>query len=167
MSDETAHAKARHRTGRLREYNYATPGAYFVTICTHRRLPLFGTIDEGILHHSPAGVMAYEQWEALPGRFSGLELDAFIVMPNHVHGVLWLQENTVSLTRIVGAFKSLVVHYYAERVKAGEWPPYPGMVWQRSFYEHVIRGERALEEIREYIVHNAKKWESDPEYIRT
>jgi REP element-mobilizing transposase RayT len=76
------------RSVRLKGYDYASPGAYFVTICTHERLCTLGAVENGSIALSPAGVLVHEVWQSIPRRFSGTRLDAFVVMPNHVHGVV-------------------------------------------------------------------------------
>ena len=76
------------RSIRFKEYDYSKRGAYFVTMCTHRHVAMFGEIANGVLHCNERGAIVQELWDTLPTRFPGIELDAFIVMPNHVHGIL-------------------------------------------------------------------------------
>src|SRR5258708_16279383 len=77
------------RSIRLPEFNYSNAGAYFVTICIHERRPLLSNIIDGKTHHTPAGEMVEAEWNALSDTIAGLTTDAFVVMPNHVHGIIW------------------------------------------------------------------------------
>lgn len=165
MSDDRP--RARRPSLRLPHYDYALPGGYFVTICTHHRACFFGQVLNGSLALAPGGQMVQDAWEELPERFPHLALGAFIVMPNHVHGILLLQDEVfgVSLGQIVGAFKSITTHRYILGVKRSGWPRFDGRLWQDNYFEHVIRNEEAMDRIREYIVSNPASWETDPERL--
>jgi len=181
---------SRRRSLRLKGYDYAEAGAYFVTAVTQDRRCLFGEIIGGEVRLSEAGRMAVAVWDSLPDRFAGLALDAFIVMPNHIHGVIDMAPptgtprrsgNTVpgdrprattrvaptpdgyALSDVVHAYKSSTTAHYARRVTADGWPPFPGRLWQRNYYEHVVRGDDDLDRIRTYIQENPLKWELDTE----
>ncbi len=175
----------RRRSLRLADYDYAQSGAYFVTIVTQRRSSLFGDVIDAEMRLNGAGHMVCDLWHRLPTRFPSVELDEFIVMPNHVHGVLLLgtdvehvgaplvgarsrnasdrSAESFSLGRVVGAFKSLTTVAYARGVRESRWKPFDQRLWQRNFYEHIVRDERSLERIREYILANPARWEVDPE----
>jgi len=174
---------------RLNGYDYAQAGAYFVTICTQNRPCLFGDIADGEMLSNDAGRMARSVWEGLPDRFPGMEFDAFVVMPNHVHGIIVIPcrgESCIrpddsrqpdsgdhkdrpygttvgSLGRTIQAFKSTTTHQYVLGVRQQGWPPFHGRLWQRNYYEHVIRNERELDKIREYVATNPIKWALDRE----
>jgi putative transposase len=177
------------RSLRLRRYDYAQAGAYFVTICTQDRACLFGdAVGEDMVLNN-AGRMVRSVWEGLPDRFSGMELDAFVVMPNHVHAIITIpgrgesrirpgdchqQESgdhkdrpygtmAGSLGRMMQAFKSTATHEYVTGVRQHLWPPFCARLWQRNYYEHVIQNERELDKIREYIATNPLKWALDRE----
>ena len=136
----------RRRSIRLRDYDYAHGGAYFVTICTHERRCLFGDIHEGEMHLNAPGTMVVNVLERLSRRFPEVEIDAYAVMPNHIHGIIWLvgaplvgaldHAITVptrvapTLGNIVGAFKSITTDEYINGVKMMEWVPYSGKLWQ-------------------------------------
>jgi putative transposase len=152
---------------RLPHYDYAQPGGYFVTICTHNRHSLFGDVIEGELHHNAAGCMVLETWQELAGRFNHISLDAVVVMPNHPHGIVQIQEETPGqgLGQITGAFKSLATYHYMAGVHGLGWPPFSARLWQDNCFEHVIRSEAALVQIRAYIAVNPLQWESDPERL--
>jgi hypothetical protein len=103
---ETTHPWHR-RSLRLQGYDYRQSGAYFLTICAHQRACLFGEIVRDVMHENKAGQAVREAWEWLPARFPDVELDAFAVMPNHLHGILFIGDDHGHLGRVVGAFKSL------------------------------------------------------------
>ena len=162
--NDTTHPWHR-RSLRLQGYDYRQAGAYFITVCCHQRACLFGDIVDGMLRPNHAGHAVQEAWEGLPDRFPQLECDAFVVMPNHVHGILVVadSEQPMHLGDVVGAFKSLTVYRYAKGVREEGWPRYQGGLWQRNYYEHVIRDEVSLNQVREYIAGNPGQWEDDPE----
>jgi len=186
--------KHRRRSIRLSGYDYSQPGAYFVTICTLNRACLFGDIVNGVMQLNPIGRMVQECWRAIPQHFPHVVLDAFVVMPNHVHGILVIVEKTnagaahsagamrsvgathasplqndntptrprgpkrQSIASIVGSFKSAVTKCI------NEYRGTPGApVWQRNYYEHIIRTEESLNRIREYILQNPLRWHLDRE----
>ena len=147
---------------RLAGYDYAQPGAYFVTVCTAGRACILGEIVNGTANLSAFGRIVAQAWSDLARHYAGVELDQFVVMPNHVHGVLMLSaDNAHPLSQIVGSFKS----FSTRRIRtAGGDVARP--VWQRGFYEHVIRTESDLASIREYITNNPIQWELDEENPR-
>ncbi|HMM42232.1 MAG TPA: hypothetical protein PKA95_10050 [Thermomicrobiales bacterium] len=180
----------RHRRGSMRAswWDYAGCGAYFVTICTHHRLTLFGDVVDGRVYLSPAGTMAAESWAAVPDRFSGIALDAYVVMPNHLHGIVVVrtgrhdeshrEQSAVvvsgtsdgSLGRVIQAFKSLTTVAYGRGVREHGWQPFDGRLWQRNYYDHIIRNADELGRVRAYIARNPARWAHDaenPAIIRT
>lgn len=189
------------RSIRLRGYDYSSAGAYFVTFCVHGRECLFGDIADGEMRPNGAGRMVAEVWQNLPGRFPLVELDEFVVMPNHFHGIVIISgrgEPCVrppldvakpcvrpdliavekpgdhkdrpygtrddSLGRIVQAFKSETTVGYTRGVRTFHWPPFASRLWQRNYYEKVIRDDAELAAIREYILFNPHNWMQDTEY---
>ena len=138
---------------------------------------LFGRVVDGEMRLNGAGEMVRRVWDGMPGRFPSIGLDEFVVMPNHVHGVIFLRQ--VSATEgaparaptrgaptfgeVVGAFKSVTTVEYGRGVREAGWQRYDGRLWQRNFFERVIRNERELNLIREYIVNNSRNWDSDRE----
>lgn len=152
--------RPRRRSIRLKGYDYTQAGAYFVTICARNRECLFGNIANGEVSLNVAGRMTRSVWDELPNRFSGLELDAFVVMPNHVHGIFVLVGAGLALPGlgdIVRAFKSLTA------VRVNRLLMRTGPLWQRNYYEHIIRNEKELNLVREYIANNPLQWELDRE----
>ena len=100
-----------------------------------------------------AGQMIASAWMALPERFEQVGLDSFVVMPNHVHGIVILKKG-IALTRVIQAFKSVSTNEYIRGVKSQGWRKFDGTLWQRSFYDHVIRNDQDLFRIQEYILNN-------------
>ncbi len=146
--------KPKRRRLPLADYDYAQTGAYFVTICTRSHANLFGAVLDGEMVRNDAGETVARCWDEIPRHFPEVELDAFVVMPNHVHGVLMLADEPVRagharpLHVIVGSFKSAV----SRRL---------GSVWQRSYWERVVRSENELDQIRDYIEDNPLRWPVD------
>lgn len=175
------------RSFRLRGYNYATPGAYFVTVCVQNRVCLFGDVGDGVMWLNDSGRMIQTTWEAMPHRFPTIELDAFVVMPNHFHAIVTLHPRCIdsigetsssrgridmetsmtqqTMTSIVGAFKSITTHAYIDGVRNNDWPPFERRLWQRNYWEHVVRGEGELGRLRAYINTNPSRWRDDQLYI--
>ena len=154
------------RSIRLRGYDYTLAGAYFFTTVTDKREPLLGTVSNGKMISNPKGVIVEATWFDLTNHIDGIELGDFVVMPNHVHGVVVIHDihsaKPVSLPEVIRQFKT----YSARRIN--ELRDTPGRaVWQRNYYEHIIRNEREWENIHCYIVSNPAEWASDeenPEY---
>ena len=154
------------RSLRLQGYDYRQAGAYFFTVCTDGRACLFGRVEDGVMNLSAAGRMLHDVWDGLPERLQQLERDAFVVMPNHVHGIVLLQPEgpgSKQLGDVLRVFKSLTSHEYSLGVGQRGWPQHAGRLWQRNYYEHVVRSESELEGVRTYIVFNAAQWRDDPE----
>ncbi len=189
------HSDKHHRRSiRLQGYDYSQAGAYFVTVVTWDRACLFGDVVDGEMRLNDVGQMVAAAWDALSNRFPIVALDAFAILPNHVHGIVVIATNentndvgaglvpahdmtiigateaTGATTRvaptvgdIVGAFKSLTTVHYTRGIKTYRWPPFLRHLWQRNYYEHIIRNEESLNRIREYIVNNPIQWDLDRE----
>ncbi|MEO0126269.1 MAG: transposase [candidate division WOR-3 bacterium] len=124
---------------RLKEYDYSTDGAYFVTICTDFKKDIIKLNEKLIIE---------EEIHNLPSRFYGLQIDYYVIMPTHIHIIFLLNDSKTPLYRIVQAFKSITTL----RIKKSG---FKGRVfWQKNYYEHVIRNEKVLNKIREYIINN-------------
>ena len=144
------------RSVRLRDYDYGTPGAYFVTICTRDRMNTLGESAGEHIVLSEAGLIAGSTWESLPSRFPSVQLDAFIVMPNHLHGIVALRSTGSSVTvgLLVRTFKGAAAR--AVRVSV-----MPDFAWQRGYHERVVRNERELIALRRYVEDNPRSWSHD------
>ena len=163
---------------RLKGYDYSSPGAYFVTICTTAREDLFGRIKLGEMQENEFASIVRACWQALPEHYMNVEMDAFVVMPNHVHGIVVITDKFPrvgadlrsaptsaptgfkrhGLPEIIRASKS----FSARRINESRQTP-GAPVWQRNYYEHIIRTNSSLDRIREYIDNNPRQWEFDRE----
>ena len=176
--------KQHHRHSiRLKGYDYSSAGAYFVTICVHNGESTLGEITNDEMNPSLFGRIAAECWDDLPNHYPHLILDAFVVMPNHVHGILVLDDIPVraglkparddtpddvgaglkpapttrhALSEIVRAFKTFSARRINTARNAKGIP-----FWQRNYYEHIIRNERSYFAIRDYIFNNPINWRED------
>jgi putative transposase len=229
------------RSIRLRGYDYATPGAYFVTICTQGRQQLFGTIADGAMRPNDAGRMIERWWGELHNKFPAVRTDAFVVMPDHIHGIIMIlarddvgdratgadrndatnaivdsnaggyinpprrneivdinvnNANTMvgadvpicprrgananhdgdgtdagdhppSLSQIVQWFKIMTTMEYIRQVKQAGWPPFVRRIWQRGYYEHIVRNDDALHRIHQYIGDNPIRWAGNEQHLET
>jgi putative transposase len=155
----------RRRSIRLKGFDYSRPGCYFVTICTQHRACLLGDVVDGGVRLTAAGGMVQGVWDELSVRYSGVETDSFVVMPNHVHGIVVLtgDPSGMSLAEVVHRFKTLTTRQYAAGVRNLGWPAFHGRLWLRNYYEHLIRDRTSLDRIREYIATNPARWAEDPE----
>ena len=165
----TARPRRQRRSIRLASYDYGHPGSYFVTVCTNQRLFLFGEVVGSEMHLSPYGGIVTNCWHDLVDHYAHVGLDTFVVMPNHVHGIIVLTDvdrrtarsRSYGLPEIVRAFKTFCSRRINEaRATPGE------SVWQRSYYERVIRDEAELDRTRRYIVGNPANWSRDAENPR-
>ncbi len=135
--------------------DYTSPNCYFVTICTHEKKCIFGTTSK----LSVFGRIAEQAIKDIPGHYPEVSIDAYVVMPNHVHAIVSLKrENGVHLAKVIGDYKSGVtrkIHRISKET----------VVWQRSFHDHVIRTPESHEKIWSYVVHNRQKWDADCFYV--
>jgi REP element-mobilizing transposase RayT len=162
------------RSIRLKDYDYSQPGEYFLTICTNNHECIFGNIIHEEMKLSTEGTIAQRCWEEIPKHFSNVQLDEYIIMPNHIHGILILTESMVgtrhavslreqfakpiigSVPTIVRSFKSAATKRIHEIRNTPSLP-----VWQGRFFERIIRNDKELYNIREYIFNNITKWALD------
>ena len=179
------------RSIRLPSYDYAQPGAYFLTICLEDRRCLFGRIALDEMALNDAGRMIGRWWLELPRKFRHVSLDAHVVMPNHFHGILVIADagglegedlgahagaplpggeaSVLSahagapLPRVVQWFKTMTTNEYIRGVKDSAWSRFDGTLWQRGYYERVVRDEAELEKFREYVFSNPLRWADDHE----
>jgi REP element-mobilizing transposase RayT len=164
------------RSIRLHGYDYTQAGAYFVTLCAHGRECLFGAVVDGEMRTNPFGQIVDDEWRLSVRLRAEIELDAWVVMPNHVHGIVVIVpagrgDRPVAPTngpargpqpRSLGAFIAGFKSAATKRIN--EWRQSPGSpVWQRNYYEHIIRNDESLNRIRQYIADNPMHWETDRE----
>ena len=159
----------KRKPNRLRDYDYSQDGYYFITICTRGRKEFFGNIREGKLDLNRYGETVNQCWHNLPRHYPNCSLDSFVIMPNHVHGIIVIDnENVVGngfkpfpthgLSEIIRGFKTFSSRKINEEIEIDN-----KFQWQKSFYDHIIRGESSLDLIREYIQNNPLKWDLDRE----
>ena len=153
--------KMHHRRSiRLPGYDYSHAGAYYVTIVAHERECLFGTVSDGKMNLNLYGQIVQSVWSELPKHYRNIELDAFCVMPNHVHAIINLIEDDLSkpqpLSEIVRAFKSFSARRINVLRKKTGIP-----VWQRNYYEHIVRNNEDYLAICDYIQNNPTNWQMD------
>lgn len=172
---------------RLKGYDYAQEGLYFITICCHDQVNLFGEIKDGVMILNDLGQIAFNQWGNLSDRFTNLELDVFQIMPNHIHGIISLNAPvgatlavalndsgshdekragaspapTRTVGNVIGTYKSLVANKCLAQFKLNRPNDLMGKLWQRNYYEHIIRDEQSLQTISNYIIENPANWSSD------
>ncbi len=137
------------KSPRIPAYDYATPGYYFVTICTHEKQCIFGTTEK----LNDLGELVKSELLAVPKFYNGVRIDQYVVMPNHIHAIIVLEPvpNLPKLDNVVCAFKAGVTR------KAKK----PFTIWQRSFHDHAIRSQAEYEKIWIYVKYNAQKWSDD------
>jgi putative transposase len=156
---------------RMREYDYSRSGWYFLTLCTKNRIEWFGDVTDGKMILNEYGRVAEEQWLWLARQYDHVKLDEFVIMPNHIHAILVIADEGVRrdnpgvvptgysrrhnlLSKSVNAFKtttSKLIHQHG----------LSEFVWERSFYDHIIRKDESLRSIREYIANNPIRWHLD------
>ncbi len=183
----------RRQSLRLADYDYTEAGFYFVTVCAQSKINFFGGVIDEKISLNGAGQGVLKQWRDLSIRFPYVKIHEHVVMPNHLHGIIEILDNACrgepyvrpdfqaarnqegehkvrpyglvsgSLGDIMQAFKSVTTHDYIHGVKQLGWPPFPGKLWQRNYYEHIIRDEKGYNKISEYIVTNPERWEQDIE----
>jgi REP element-mobilizing transposase RayT len=149
------------RSIRLRGYDYTQAGSYFVTLCAQGRERRFATITRTGLHLSDAGHMLDMWWRKLPDKFPAVVLDSYVIMPDHMHGIVWLQPTSAgapALGTVMQWFKTMTTNAYIRGVRDDGWPAFDRRVWQRDYYERIVRDEAALERVRAYIAANPARW---------
>lgn len=162
------------RSIRHRGHDYGAHGAYFITVCTHRRAPLFGHIASGQMHPNDAGRMVQSVWDEIPAHFPHVALDEFVVMPDHVHGILIINDGCKgtacraptneqfgqpvpgSIPTIIRSFKSAA----SQRIGRGAVCQFQSKLWQRNYWERIIRSDDELRATRRYIQNNPMRWQN-------
>jgi putative transposase len=182
------------RSIRLKDYDYSQPGGYYITVCVHHRECLFGDIVDAEMKMNRFGETVKECWEEIPRKYHNVEMDEFVVMPNHFHGIIIINDsepndNNVGaifvgaihelplqnelaqrmdikrrrrmlVPKIIGRFKMNSAKRINEiRNSAG------ASLWQRGYYEHIIRNNEELNRIRKYIINNPVRWSQDKENV--
>ena len=181
------------RSIRLTGYDYSQCGYYFITVCTQGRRCLFGEIEKGRMILNDAGRMIGRWWNELKNKYTNIEIDEYVIMPNHCHGIINIVgtvgadlvgadlrvcpdrlgeqgEHVGSpvqpvrgrpIYKMVQWFKTMTTNEYIRNVKQNNWEPFEGKLWQRNYYEQIVRDEISLRRMREYIVNNPYQWQQD------
>lgn len=201
---------------RLKNYDYSKEGLYFITICTENKEKLFGEIVNNNITLNNAGQMIEKIWFEIPKFYKGFKLHEFIVMPNHIHGIIEIIEKVgddshispiiinnnshispdstasltgkiqrthnvsnqqgeyrdsplprkqISISELIQRFKILTTNNYIKMVKNNELPSFNKRVWQRNYYENIIKNEKRYLQVIEYIKNNPLKWEEDKYFL--
>jgi len=158
---------------RLQQYDYTNQGAYYVTICTWNRECILGNVIESSMQLNSFGNLVIQCWQDLPNHYQNIELDEFVIMPNHMHGVIWINGDISWAGLKPGGLQTrpYIQHGLPEIMRAlktfssrqiNQLRQTPGKpVWQRTYFDRVIRNETELYKIREYIRNNPIQWELD------
>jgi len=175
--------KHHRRSIRLPSYDYASVGAYFATVCAHDRARIFGEVADGAMHLARIGNIVDECLKAIPEHFENVIVDAAIVMPNHVHVILVIAKrderargitgasgNGMATRRFIapgpGSVGTILGTFKAAATREVNQPRVKGFIlWQRSFYERVIRNDREMNAFREYIELNPLNWRKDEHHV--
>ncbi len=172
--------ESHHRSLRLRGYDYSAAGGYYVTVVAFRRECLFGEVVAGVMRLNALGSIVMECWDEIPSHFPNAGIDAFVIMPDHVHGIVFIYDDNSpsveathasplqkrngpaprSLGAIVGSFKSSVTRRAGRELNSAN-------IWQRNYYEHIVRNQTEYERITGYILANPTNWNDDEENINT
>jgi putative transposase len=157
------------RSIRLRDYDYTQEGLYFVTICVDQKRCLFGEIIDGVMHSNNLGDIVLDEWQQTPLVRPYVILDAYVLMPNHFHGLVFIDKlpqdfsspnsqtlKSGSLGAIIGQFKSAITKRFQQLDAVPEFP-----IWQRNYYEHIVRNEDDHRRIQTYIEFNPANWKQD------
>lgn len=168
-SEETNKAMYSRRSPRLRDFDYRQDGVYFVTIATYRMAQLFGQVVAGQVILTDLGILVDAEWRKTAEVRPSVDVDHYVVMPNHIHGILFISESqhavlstgkttlsANSLGSIVAQFKSVVT----KRSRQLAYPP-RSPIWKRNYYDHIVRNEQDLDRIRRYIIANPARWSED------
>ncbi|HEY8746352.1 MAG TPA: transposase [Tepidisphaeraceae bacterium] len=208
----------RRRSIRLDGYDYSARGAYFVTLCVQDRRCVFGKVSDGQMHLNEQGQLIDRIWREIPQHYPGVSVDRWVIMPNHLHGVVWIGARPradqsevetglgnarvaeigrtrgqggaaptemqfdptpsqsgastdgsgrtrgsapTGLSNIVQRFKSFTTKLYGDGVRSANWPPFDGRLWQRDYFEHVVRDNESLDLIHHYVATNPERWSRD------
>ena len=169
MTDRHNSEKLIRKSLRYNGYDYSNPGFYYVTICSQNHVCLFGKIENGEMILNDAGKMVERWYYELENKYQNVKCNEMVIMPNHIHFII---ENTginsksggATLIEIVQWFKTMTTNEYIRGVKQLGWPRFDGKLWQRSYWDHIIRNQKTHENICEYIYYNPINWKDDELY---
>ena len=136
---------------RLKGYDYSLKGLYFITICTQNQQHLFGKIVNREMILNDPGIMTAKWWNELKQKYRNIELHERIIMPDHFHGIIQIANKNDNLGEMMKWFKTMTTNEYIRNVKHNNWQTFDKKIWQRNYYEHIIRDEKSYYRISEYI----------------
>ncbi len=144
---------------RMRNFNYAAANFFFITICSYQKELLFGNIQDGKLNNTVIGEEIKRCWEAINDLYENVSAESSVIMPNHIHGIIHISEDKgISIVDVIHNLKSYTTHQY-QSLKTGV------LLWQRGYYEHIIRDNAELVKIQNNIENNVTNWVKDKFYI--
>jgi len=153
---------------RLLGFDYSQNGSYFVTICVQDRQRIFGEIVPVEMRLNDVGKMIDKWWNKLVDKFD-IALDSYVIMPDHLHGIIVIGQGEhpgSPLPKMIQWFKTMTTNEYIQHVKQNNWTPFRKRVWQRNYYEHIIRNESEYFKIVNYIRSNPENWEKDKLFMK-
>ena len=147
-------------------YDYSKPGLYFITVCTQNHVCFFGEIDNNKMILNDAGNIVEKWYYELESKFCGVKCHDMVVMPNHFHCIIENksveeEDSISSLIEIIQWFNTMTTNEYIRGVKQLGWPRFDGKLWQRGYWDHIIRNQKTYENASEYIFYNPLNWKSD------
>ena len=145
---------------RLVGCDYAQSGAYFITICTHNREYIFGEIVDRAMNYNELGNIVRSYWQELALHHPNIDVDESIVMPNHLHGIIIIHESSKPISEIIRGFKTFSARKINKLLDRKGYP-----LWQRNYYERIIRSKDELNNVRQYILNNPANWNQDKDNI--
>ena len=157
--------KTERKLNRISGYDYGQEGSYFVTLCTQNRACLFQmeqSVGNGLcaVPYTLPNQIIHKWIAETQQKFSNIKIDKYAVMPDHLHLIITIEQQCSggSLPDIMHFFKTMTTNEYMRGIKAGLLPPFNKKLWQKSYYDHVIRNQQGYQEIWEYIENNPAKW---------
>lgn len=174
---EKFRGKYRIKSARLPGWDYGQNGCYYVTICTKDHAHFFGEIVNGKMKLSAIGRLIEKFWFEIPRKYSYIKLDAFVVMPNHIHGIIIIDKpDTTVETPKLGVSTNgkkwkpgvlgVIINQYKRMCTIRARKIDPGFAWQSRYYDHIIRDDNSLENITNYIDNNPANWINDENFIQ-
>ncbi len=166
----------RRKSIRLEGYDYSQAGTYYITICTFLRESFFGHTENAKIILTPVGAIACKYWKEIPYHFQHADVDVFIIMPNHIHGLIQISDENKNVvaehvqpesndSKISSSIGSIIKQYKGSVTRWCKKNHYLDFKWQNNFYEHIVRNEKELNRIRQYIITNPLKWEYDRDNV--
>jgi putative transposase len=158
-------------SNRLKGWDYSAPGYYFVTICTHKKIPWFGEVNHDRVTLSPTGEIVAQNIERIPAIYSHIQLDVSVFMPNHIHAIIVIVETPQWGVSTAHAKKTMTLGIIVNQFKTSctkqiHTLGFTDFAWQPRYYDHIIRNEQSLQKIRAYILGNPAQWSNDEYFHR-